>query len=166
MPVGVYPRKFKPLKDRLLAKIAIDPETQCWIWTGCLQPAMGHGQIAVGGKGIGGKRIIGTHRVSWMVHRGPIPAGLIVCHRCDNPPCVNPDHLFLGTKAENSRDMVRKGRQKRGEDLPQSKITDAQVEQIRAIIGIPQTQIAAMFGLAQSTVSQIRGGQRRRLPTR
>jgi len=126
---------------------------------------MGHGQISVGGKGKGGKRLVGTHRVSWMVHNGPIPAGLIVCHRCDNPPCVNPDHLFLGTKAENSLDMVRKGRQKRGESLPQSKLTDAQIQEIKSLTNIPQRQIGKMFGISQGAVSMIRSGQRRGLPT-
>lgn len=73
----------------------------CWEWSKTKQSGK-HGQVCVRGK------TIGTHRVSWLVHRGSIPRGMFVCHKCDNPPCVNPDHLFLGTHRDNVMDRLKK----------------------------------------------------------
>lgn len=78
----------------------------CWIWTGSKNTG-GHGQFTVCGK------CITAHRVSYELYIGPIPEGMWVLHKCDNPPCQNPDHLFLGTRQDNVDDMVRKGRQSR-----------------------------------------------------
>jgi hypothetical protein len=78
----------------------------CWIWTGSIEKPFGYGTIH---SHITGKRL-GAHRASWMIHKGPIPENLFVCHKCDNPPCCNPNHLFLGTCADNNRDAWAKGR--------------------------------------------------------
>jgi hypothetical protein len=79
----------------------------CWTWSGCVNE---HGYGIIGGEN--SRDNVLAHRLSWMIHFGPIPDGLFVCHRCDNPPCVRPDHLFVGTNTDNIRDASAKGRMK------------------------------------------------------
>lgn len=93
----------KTFRTRFDAKV--ERGEGCWVWTG-LRTQYGYGTIT---NGAGCKLL--AHRASWELHVGPIPDGLWVLHRCDNPPCVNPAHLFLGTHADNVRDMWAKGRQ-------------------------------------------------------
>ena len=102
------PRKPpQPFWDRCIP----EPNTGCWLWMDCAHE-FGYGLLKIGGrKG----PVVRAHRYAWELHNGPIPRGLFVCHRCDNPPCCNPAHLFLGTNADNVRDMRRKGR---GFDIP------------------------------------------------
>lgn len=100
------------LAARYWAKVAKDGPTlvpelgRCWRWTASTT-SFGYGQLNPGWRNAAPVR---AHRVSWEIHNGPIPAGLDVLHRCDNPPCSNPDHLFLGTALDNMRDMIAKGR--------------------------------------------------------
>lgn len=104
------PRKGKrprPVADRFWERVEVADSDECWEWQGSCFPK-GYGQMWVGPKGSG--TMCRTHRLSWWMHRGPIPDGLKILHHCDNPPCVNPSHLFLGTNDDNMEDMVSKGR--------------------------------------------------------
>jgi hypothetical protein len=98
-----------------------------------------------------------AHRVAWALAFGPIPAGMHVCHKCDNPRCVRPAHLFLGTVTDNQRDSVRKGRHIKGEAVGNAKLTEAQVKDIRHRFraGTTQRELAASYGVAQTAVSAI-----------
>lgn len=121
----------------------------CWLWEGASPGDRGYGTIRVGDDNVG------THRVSWMLHYGPIPEGKIVCHHCDTPECVRPDHLFLGTEQDNIDDRDAKNRQARGETSGMSKLTDESVREIRRLrsIGHTQQDIADRFGVSSVAVS-------------
>lgn len=122
----------------------------CWEWTGA-HYRNGYGVFWLS------PRHISSHRASWQIHNGPIPDGLDVLHHCDNPGCVNPAHLFVGTQADNGADMAQKRRSPHG---PKHHKTYLTPEQIRAIRkrrkdGARYRQIAAEFGIPMNTVNGI-----------
>jgi hypothetical protein len=115
--------------------------------------------------------MVATHRLAWEMVNGPIPEGMFICHHCDNPPCVRPDHLFCGSPSDNVRDAIQKGRiwpdgvrpleGRFGERHPKSKLTDQQRREIidLARSGVPRAAIAEQFGICQHTVSRIKLGK-------
>lgn len=130
----------------------------CWEWTG-RRSRQGYGRYEI-------KNVVyAAHRIAWSVQNGPIPRGLFVCHRCDNPPCINPDHLFLGTPAENIRDAAAKGRlaklvcphgrKARGERIGGSKLRERDVLAIRRLraAGSSLRELSGMFGVCEATIS-------------
>lgn len=131
---------------------------ECWLWTGSLNPN-GYGQLGTTHNYV--NKVFLAHRYSYELHFGPIPAGLYVCHKCDNPPCVNPAHLFLGTNSENILDCIAKGRfgdhRVQGARHGCAKLTDAQVYAIRERCnrGDLRPLIAQDFGVSLSLVSHI-----------
>lgn len=100
---------------------------------------------------------IKAHRLAWAMHNGADPAGLVIMHTCDNPPCVNPEHLVAGTTLDNQADKVRKGRQASGDNHGSAKLTSAQVADIRAD-GRKQCVIASDYGVSHQLVSRIKAG--------
>jgi hypothetical protein len=107
------------------------------------------------------KKLVKAHRAAWEAVNGHIPEGMEVCHHCDNPPCCEPSHLFLGTSAENGQDMVNKGRSTYGEKNPRAKLTEADVLEIREMAGsMTQRKIGNLFGINDSTVCMIISGKR------
>lgn len=143
-----------PLADRFWAKVDKRGPDECWEWQASRR-AGGYGQIQTSSRD---RRPAIASRVSWELHNRPLEPGEVVMHLCDNPPCVNPAHLVLGDKAENNRDMARKGRH-----VGTTRLTPEQVAAIRARAseGERQDDIAAGFGVDQSTVSLIVNGKRR-----
>jgi hypothetical protein len=142
----------RSLADRFWEKVL--KTDSCWLWRGAIGDS-GYGHIADENR----KTKIAS-RVSWELHYGSIPAGLHVLHRCDNPPCVRPDHLFLGTDADNAADMYAKGRQHkaRGEAHPRAKLTE---DQVRAIRQGRRTDaaFAREFGVTATAIYSVRRGQ-------
>jgi hypothetical protein len=129
----------------------------CIIWLGA-KTHNGYGQLRNKG------RAILAHRAMWELWCGPIPTGMLVCHRCDTRSCVRIDHLFLGTAADNSSDMVQKGRSHdlRGERSPRAKLTAEQVAKIRRRAGAGETcgVLAREFGFSTGAMSRVIRGER------
>lgn len=154
-------RILEPIEERFWPKVR---KTEgCWLWTASLDGS-GYGRI----QRIGA--VTGAHRVSWELHYGPIPSGMSVLHKCDVRNCVRPDHLFLGTNADNMRDMREKGRShaprpqppgtRAGERNGRSKLTPEQVHEIRR--RYPDSTLTALadeYGVVFSTIHRIVAGR-------
>lgn len=137
------------LIERFHEKWRLDSKTGCWEWIGA-KAGKGYGFI----KRPGERKQIYAHRLSWLIHFGAIPDGILVCHTCDNVSCVRPTHLFLGTAEDNLQDMKAKDRHLHGSRNGNSKLTDNMVRQLFKLAeqGVSQGEIGRIFGIAQSTV--------------
>lgn len=144
-------RTKTPLAVRFWRKVRRASRDVCWEWQG-YRNRFGYGQI---GDESGKAQLVS--RVSWQLHFGPIPDGIFVCHACDNPSCVNPHHLFLGTPSDNSLDMSQKQRNPRGESSPVSKLTLLQVKDVlsRHARGETRSEIARSLSMSFSTIADI-----------
>jgi hypothetical protein len=157
----VYGNKKIPINERFWKKVVVGP--WCWLWVGPTYRNSGYGCLNVLGK------MLLSHRMSWVMAFGSIPSGMCVLHRCDNRPCVNPSHLFLGTKSDNMKDMMAKGRYVRsgfpGELNPSAKLTASQVAEIRTRLASGETKAAQArrYGVCHSTISLISSGMTWRL---
>jgi predicted DNA-binding protein (UPF0251 family) len=168
-------QRYPTLLDSFWPKVTIIPGG-CWIWKGPFQ-SCGYGRVQH-------QRVVWlAHRLSWTLHNGPIPPHMIICHHCDTPPCVRPDHLFLGTPNDNVQDCIAKNRRPpnyfklhperavrgdrhylrlhpervNGTANPAAKLTDEQVRSIRSQYanGMRQVDLAAQFGIHQTMISLI-----------
>ena len=145
--------KTIPLAMRLEKHSKANALTGCIEWFGA-KDGCGYGKLFIN------KKTVSAHRIAYQLAHGPIPVGLWVLHRCDNPGCINPDHLFLGTAKDNSVDRNSKGRNafQRGEQGPAAKLTEDKVRLIRYDIR-SQEAIASDYGVHQGTISRIKLGK-------
>lgn len=145
------------LAERFWAHVIVSDADVCWPWTRSRLPK-GYGRIYVAGK------FLLAHRVAYELRRGPIPSGLLVLHRCDNPPCCNPKHLFLGTHQDNVRDMTTKGRAFyiNGERVGNAKLTEQNVRDARRLLAdghLTHREIGRELGVSATAISNIATGR-------
>jgi hypothetical protein len=144
------------IKGRLERRIFYSPDG-CWLWLGQKRKECGYGLIKING------RLTRVHRVSYETFKGPIPDGLFVCHRCDVPLCLNPDHLFLGTLIENNLDMYLKGRNyiSSGDENPRSKLRSFDIPNIIEMRrqGMSYSEIGVIYGVSANCIRSIFTGR-------
>jgi hypothetical protein len=130
-----------------------EPNSGCWLWIGMQQVGKEYGLFCFK------QKTRKAHRAAWNIYCGAIPPGLHVLHKCDNPPCVNPDHLFLGTHQDNMRDMTNKGRAvgPKGEQCHLARMTEEQVREIRRLkeAGYTAWALAGIFGVDRTQIWKI-----------
>lgn len=143
------------LADRFWAKVALTADdTRCWEWqAGRRKSKRPYGRFGFYG------RNENAHRVAWFLTHNRMPNGL-VRHTCDNPPCVNPNHLLEGTHADNAHDMVERNRQSKGEHRPSAKLSEGAVRAIRRLVndGVSRNTLAAMYGVGRTAIFDIQHG--------
>lgn len=162
LPRGNVMGGRRPAEERFWAKV--EKTATCWLWTGFVNPK-GYGQFGVA------YRLVLAHRYSWSLANGPVSDGKLVCHKCDTPGCVRPDHLFLGSAKDNTTDMWQKGRgyvpeTRRGAANNKAKISEETALAIRKrlCLGEKGSDIAKSLGVSKSIVSKIKTGRTWKTP--
>lgn len=155
------PRKTKPAIERVMNRIEMIPIAGCWIFMGALNES-GYGIVGKGGRGYGNDR---AHRITYSHFIGEIPECLFVCHKCDQPACCNPNHLFLGTNQDNVTDCIAKGRKTPppknphvvGIVHPGHKLDDEKVRKIREFRneGYSTILLSKQYGVSESVISRV-----------
>lgn len=152
--------------ERIQKMSRYNPDNGCWEWIGALNDnnrKAAYGSMTIGSRTDGSRKKVSAHRYSYMVFIGMIPDDLFVCHSCDNSICVNPKHLFLGTRQDNTDDRERKGRNyvPRGENHAKAILKEADVINIYRLLdnGIRNIEISRMYKIEKSAVSNIRTGK-------
>ena len=143
------------IEERLKNNIAVNPASGCWEWTGT--KTKGYGRLCIGNRRKNRHRFVYAHRLAYETWVGPIPDGYFVCHRCDNPPCINPQHLFIGTNRENVLDSMEKGRRyiPVGEKQGKAKLTEQNVREARwerCCDGTSYKDLAKKYGVSATTI--------------
>ena len=144
------------LAKRLMNGIDSKNKGECWLWQRATN-GIGYGTLTING------RRQYAHRLAYTLYIGPIPCGMCVCHHCDNPGCINPDHLFAGTRSDNMRDCANKGRHRPpivsfpGESNPSAKLKETDIIEIRKLLssGMTQRLIANKYHISQAIISLI-----------
>ena len=154
-PIGTRARGS--LEDRFWNHV--DKSGDCWIWTAHTKTGKGYGRIGAGGRD--GKYLL-AHRVSYQLHKGEIPENMVVMHKCDNPRCVNPEHLSIGTPAMNIKEAYDKGRKitpfKAGEAHHIAVLTEENVREIRSS-PLKSSELARRIGCSPNAISAVRLGK-------
>ena len=157
--IHTHNKRRRPLLERFWE--SVEKTETCWLWS----RATTHGYGAIG-EGFHNGKVLLAHRVSWELHFGPIPNGMFVCHHCDNPLCVRPDHLFLGTQADNIGDAKKKGRMAVGANRnsyksPRTKLSPDKVRWIKMerASGVPLTLLGRHLGVGTTTIWQVVQGK-------
>ncbi len=151
MPDMRGPYRKRSAEERLWRRV--EKSDDCWTWQGAT--IRGYGALMVD------HRTTYAHRLSWELANGPIPPGLLVLHHCDNPPCVRPDHLFVGTQLDNIRDAAAKGRTSSGEGRSNRKVSADDVRLMRRLHedGLNSIQLAKLFPIGSRTIRKILTGK-------
>jgi hypothetical protein len=151
----------RPITERFEEKVdrstGLGPHGSCHLWTAA-RNLRGYGVICEGGRR--GKQLY-AHRVAWELENGPISDGLHCCHHCDNPGCVNVEHIYLGTDADNMADRDAKGRQAKGSAHGNAKLTEADVRGIKRLLGqgVPGLELGRRYGVGSQLISKINTGK-------